>query len=376
MKQLFGFVLFGLLCSSIPLLAQDIHQLLTAIRQKQAGLNGITYTLDRTDTLVTGTVRHLSGQVQIRLDPTDRPFGFWFRSRQDDLPGEVIYDGRVGYETDDGEKTYTLLLDSMQIRNLLYRSAGRIVIPDLVHLDTTQAVRSTLSQDTRYYYITLYYADIEQYDVTKRYKAVRVDRATLLPTSIRQHQETLGKVQDLFYDVKSIVTNDTVSGNTFHEPSFLATYDQKLPTPNRKKPVLGLTGQSAPSFRLSSLTGDSLASTAFLGKITLLDFWEVWCGPCVASMPKVEQLHHKYADRGFQVYGITHEISQLDAVRRLIASRSIHFPTLIGTDQVRSDYKLVAIPLYVLIDRQGTVRYVCEGYSEEIDRSIQQLLQE
>lgn len=220
----------------------------------------------------------------------------------------------------------------------------------------------------------MYYADIKPYDVANRYKTVQIDRTTLLPTSVREHQETLGKVQDLFYQVQSMTINNTPIDSLFHEPSFLLTYQQKLPSLSQSKPVLGLIGQPAPSFRLASLRGDSLASSAFSGKVVLLDFWEVWCGPCLVSMPKVEHLYHKYAAQGLLVYGITHEVGQLDAVRRLVAKRSIGFPTLIGTDQVRSAYQLTAIPLYVLIDRGSRIRYISEGFSERIEESIQQLL--
>ncbi len=370
--------IFCLLGSLLPaiLAAQDIHGLIKAVRARQQTLRGVVYRLERTDTLVTGHVRQLSGQAAIRPDDKDRRLGFWFRARQDDIAGEVIYDGHTGYVTDDQKKTYTLFADTTAIANLLYQAGGRMVVPDLVRLDTTHAVRFQLTQDAVYYYLMIHYADIDQYDVRKRYKQLQIDRTTLLPARVRHHQETLGKVQDLFYAITLVKPDTALADSLFREPAFLQTYRQEVPAVSAKKPAGRLVGQPAPDFQVATLRGDSVSSAVFSGKVTLLDFWEVWCGPCLVSMPKVEQLYRKYSRQGLQVYGITHEVQQLDAVRRLIAKWQLSFPMVTGTGQVRKAYGLEAIPLYVLIDRKGIVRLVSQGFSDEIESAIQQLIKQ
>lgn len=40
------------------------------------------------------------------------------------------------------------------------------------------------------------------------------------------------------------------------------------------------------------------------GKIYLFECWATWCGPCVAAIPHLNDLHKRYADKGLRVFGI------------------------------------------------------------------------
>lgn len=40
------------------------------------------------------------------------------------------------------------------------------------------------------------------------------------------------------------------------------------------------------------------------GKVYMFECWATWCGPCVAAIPHVNELHKKYHDKGLRVYGM------------------------------------------------------------------------
>jgi thiol-disulfide isomerase/thioredoxin len=50
--------------------------------------------------------------------------------------------------------------------------------------------------------------------------------------------------------------------------------------------------------------GKPVNLSEFKGKYVLLEFWGYWCGPCVASMPVLIELHEKYADKGLAIVGV------------------------------------------------------------------------
>lgn len=347
--------------------------LLQAIYAAQRQVRSASYALVRTDTLVTGHTRQLRGRVQLRTLAADTLLGFAFWARRPDWLEQVVYDGRYAYRLDTVARTYRQLARPGNIRYLAGEGGVGLLVPDLVCLDTSQVARWEFRQDAARYYLTLHYPDLPAYDVRQRRKVVTVDRATRLPLAVERRQQTLGQVQCLRYAISNLRLNDPAADQYLKEPPFLATYRPLDAAPVAivsPKPV----GQVAPPVRLTTLAGDSITSAAWAGHVVLLDFWELWCGPCQEAWPAVTQLARRYASQGLLVFGLTHDKAASPALRRWQALHTGSFPSLRGTAQSRQAYQLSAVPLYVLLDRQGRVCFRQEGYSPALEVAIQQAL--
>jgi peroxiredoxin len=134
-------------------------------------------------------------------------------------------------------------------------------------------------------------------------------------------------------------------------------------------------GQLAPEFRLSDLSGNSIALTFMRGKVVLLDFWSISCAPCIREMPMIESISdtHK-AD--LVAWGISFD--QPDRDKKWLLQHQRTLPTLSDTDFVVSDlYKVHGIPALVLIGKDGKVKNYWEGEvpQPELEVAIQQASQ-
>ena len=142
----------------------------------------------------------------------------------------------------------------------------------------------------------------------------------------------------------------------------------------------GLTGQSAPDFALKSSSGENLRLSEFRGDVVMVNFWATWCGPCRQEMPLLDELYSRYGRVGFSLLGVNIDDNSSKAMD-MVSELGVSFPVLFDSrKEVSKLYEVGAMPVTVLIDREGTVRYVHLGYKpgyEEKDLDqIRSLLRE
>ena len=353
--------------------SQPVPELITKVLAAQRAVSTISYTLLRSDTFVTGTNRIITGRVKMKTSPADSVFGFLFWGTRDGVAQETIYDGRTAFNIDHTKKTYSFSTDPVMIPHYLGNPGGQLIMPDLLRLDTAKATGFELKEDDQHYLLTMYLPDITQYDVISRYKVFTIDKKLLLPLQVRSHQETLGKVQDMDYRIQDISINDPSSAYDFSAERFPADYTSEKRNVNKK--LISLKGRPIPVFALTSFTSTPVSTVQFKNKVVLLDFWEVWCGPCIVSMPKVQSLYDRYKSQGLEVYGMMSEKAQLETARLMVEKRKIGFPMLVSNAKVMEDFGVNAVPTYVLIDKKGNISFVSEGFSDQLEEEIKKNLQ-
>lgn len=126
--------------------------------------------------------------------------------------------------------------------------------------------------------------------------------------------------------------------------------------------------QPAPDFTLPLLGGSNLRLGEQRGQVVMLNFWASWCAPCKQEMPHLNRLHDKYRSAGFVLLGINVDDDPAKAVADA-AKLGIRFPVLLDQAKLVSKlYQLGAMPTTVVIDRDGRVRHVHEGYRNGIEQ--------
>lgn len=125
----------------------------------------------------------------------------------------------------------------------------------------------------------------------------------------------------------------------------------------------GLLGAEAPDFALGSLDHGNLRLSEYRGQVVLINFWASWCGACRQAMPRFNDIHDKYARAGLVMLSVNVDDERHRAMH-MAQGLSIRFPVLLDQRKdVSRTYGLVKMPLTVLVDRAGVVRFTHSGFN-------------
>jgi len=119
--------------------------------------------------------------------------------------------------------------------------------------------------------------------------------------------------------------------------------------------------EAAPDFKLNGLDGKALTLAGSRGKVTLLNFWATWCGPCQAEIPDLIALQQKYKDQ-LQIIGLIVDEDDASAVKQVVAETQINYPVAMTPPEVRIQYGgISALPTSFVLDAQGRIVQKHEG---------------
>ena len=140
--------------------------------------------------------------------------------------------------------------------------------------------------------------------------------------------------------------------------------------------VVRAQAQPATDFTLKDLSGRAWnLSGSSSGNVVLLDFWATWCVPCIKELPHLQRLQNVYGEKGLQVLTISIDgPDRVAAVSALVARYGFSVPVLLDTEsRVISIYNpSLILPHAVLVDRNGIIRYVHQGYSPGDERLLEE----
>ena len=124
-------------------------------------------------------------------------------------------------------------------------------------------------------------------------------------------------------------------------------------------------GTPAPPFALSTASGETVALAALRGRVVYVDFWASWCAPCRRSFPWMNAMQARYAGEGLAVVGVNVDKRRADAQRFLRDTPASWAADYDAEGATPSAYDVRGMPSSYLIDRQGNIAAVEEGFHDE-----------
>jgi cytochrome c biogenesis protein CcmG/thiol:disulfide interchange protein DsbE len=114
-------------------------------------------------------------------------------------------------------------------------------------------------------------------------------------------------------------------------------------------------GERAPSFQITTETGQKVSTTDFGGKLLVLNFWATWCPPCVEEMPSLNQFAQTMAPNGVVVLGVSIDRNE-KAYKTFVQQNRLAFQTARDPkEDISSTYGTFKWPETYVINREGKV---------------------
>jgi thiol:disulfide interchange protein DsbD len=135
-------------------------------------------------------------------------------------------------------------------------------------------------------------------------------------------------------------------------------------------------GQGAGVGAFTKLEGGALDTSAFNGKVVVVNFWATWCVPCIEEIPGFNKLNQQLGGKGVVVLGVSMDEEGAERVRPFLKKHPMDYLVALGSEAVSKQYGLDELPVTVVFDRSGKQVKRFEGFTSEeaLQAAVQQAL--
>lgn len=217
-------------------------------------------------------------------------------------------------------------------------------------------------------------------------------------TNPDEAEATLSEARELIASLMESADDDKVKALVERMEQGFERYDSTIAA-GRK--LLALVGKDAASLDdiSSFVNGPALIDGDLKGKVVFLDFWAVWCGPCIATFPHLREWNEQYADKGLVMVGITSYYNyewnseagratrsqgkvtpeqENEMLAQFAEEHDLHHVFAVQSeDSTLSEYYgVTGIPHAVLIDREGKIRMIRVGSGPQNAKDLEAMIEE
>lgn len=180
-------------------------------------------------------------------------------------------------------------------------------------------------------------------------------------------------------------------------------FQRNIDSARKLKALIGKEAASLVDGKIDAwVNGNPLTDADLKGKVVFLDFWAVWCGPCIATFPHLKEWQEKYADKGLVMIGLTRYYNyewddgaartkrinknektvSAEDEQKMLEKFAAHHElkhrfAVQGTESALDDYYSVnGIPHVVIIDQEGKIRMIKVGSGDENAKALEGMLKE
>ena len=114
--------------------------------------------------------------------------------------------------------------------------------------------------------------------------------------------------------------------------------------------------RTAWDFELLDLDDKKFQLSKYRGNIIVLNFWETWCPDCIKEMPSLNRLVGNFKkEKKVLFWAISHEDKL--TLQEYLSKNKFNYHHFYNGQKVRRDYNVQFVPIHIIIDQKGKIRY-------------------
>ncbi|MDT4835510.1 Thiol-disulfide oxidoreductase ResA [compost metagenome] len=305
-----------------------------------------------------------TGKLQVyNQNYTDNVIGYGKDLTKDSITFLFYQDGRMQHNT---EKIHDHNFGDEQCGFLSAKSLRNMIKFREKNIDHF-SIKDTSYNGVTCYHVDLFLKDSPDADINKTHESFIIRKTDYMPLCLSFSGEVAkGIVMYNRYEISNIHINEPYREayvNISKRNSFLSNISNLIvddtifesPLPYNKVP-------------LKYMNGDTATLAQFKGKVVVLDFWYRGCFYCLKLMPEINRLSAKYRDVVFL------GVDSRDATRMVkeyMNKNNFRYQTVDDKKQLETKLKVTGFPTTVIIDENGSVYAVVNGFSDNAGQEIE-----
>ena len=119
-----------------------------------------------------------------------------------------------------------------------------------------------------------------------------------------------------------------------------------------------------PNFSWKDASGKTIDLDSYRGKVTVINFWATWCGPCIHEIPDLIELSKELSDKNVKLIGVSLDRGPnvAEDVQNFVTEKGIPYQVVLANEELENAFgNISSIPTTFLVDDQGTIRQTIIG---------------
>ncbi|MFY7838909.1 MAG: redoxin domain-containing protein [Lacibacter sp.] len=146
-----------------------------------------------------------------------------------------------------------------------------------------------------------------------------------------------------------------------------------------------IISKPSPQFTVTDSNGQLVSLTDLKGKVVVVDFWATWCVPCKKSFPAMQQSVNRYSADSNVVFLFVHTWERGDTNAKVNAAKYLTdnkynfglymdtYDSISKSNPAVTAFAVTGIPTKFVIDGQGNIRFIINGYSGMDEETIEEM---